>query len=265
MPNWVKNKIIVGSNKLGKELIKKYTILDEYDEVEFDFNKVIPMPKELQIEFSSKSNRALCLYLTKINPLVPYYGDKKNKLNEKEFINLTNKVKEKTMGIEFSVLNLAEIEESIEEYGEDGLLSLGKAQIDNITKYGAINWYDWAIDNWGTKWNANHFKSLEDEKILTFETAWDPAIPVFLEMSRQNPDIKFAFLYADESIGSHVGYVLAKAGNIDYKGTFEDYSVDAYKLAFDLWDCADEYVYDEESGTYIYKEDSEESEKDLIN
>lgn len=265
MPNWIKNKIIVGSNKLGKELIKKYTILDEYDEVEFDFNKVIPMPKELQIEFSSKSNRGLCLYLTKINPLVPYYGNKENKLNEKEFVNLTNKVKEKTIGIEFSVLNQTEIEESIEKYGEDDLLSLGKAQIDNIAKYGAINWYDWAIDNWGTKWNSNHFESFEDNKILTFETAWDPAIPVFLEMSRQNPDIKFAFLYADESIGSHVGYILAKAGHIDFEGTFEDYSVDAYKLSFDLWGCADEYEYDQELGTYVFKEDSEESEESFIN
>ena len=76
----------------------------------------------------------------------------------------------------------------------------------------------------------------------------------YLNVYKQNPDIKFGFLYSDEAIGSHVGYLLLKAGHIDFEGTFEDYTVDAYKLAFDLWGCEEDYEYSEKLETYVYKE-----------
>ena len=42
-------------------------------------------------------------------------------------------------------------------------------------KYGADNWYDWSINNWGTKWNACNTEVELNENVLnyTFETAWD--------------------------------------------------------------------------------------------
>ena len=42
-------------------------------------------------------------------------------------------------------------------------------------KYGADNWYDWSIDNWGTKWNAiRTCVELNDGSLYyTFDTAWD--------------------------------------------------------------------------------------------
>jgi len=32
-----------------------------------------------------------------------------------------------------------------------------------MKKYGALNWYDWNVKNWGTKWNANNQASLDIE------------------------------------------------------------------------------------------------------
>ena len=42
-------------------------------------------------------------------------------------------------------------------------------------KYGADNWYDWSINNWGTKWNACNTEVELNENVLnySFETAWD--------------------------------------------------------------------------------------------
>ncbi len=258
MPNWVKNKIIVGNSKYGKELIDKYVALnEETDKVEFDFNKVVKMPEELKIEYSSRSDKALRLYVAYINPSVTNYGKKEDKISEKDFTDLMCLLKEKAITFSSTPsfgLESSEIYTLIDENSEVDLLKLGKQLVLNIQKYGVLNWYDWSINNWGTKWNADNFMSLDDDKVLTFETAWDPAVPVVVEMSKQNPNIRFAFLYADEAIGEHVGFILMKSGQIDYKGTFKDYSVDAFELAFDLWDCADCYEYSEVEGTYVYKE-----------
>ena len=43
-------------------------------------------------------------------------------------------------------------------------------------KYGASNWYDWSIHNWGCKWNAcggTDIEEVGDDKVrLSFETPW---------------------------------------------------------------------------------------------
>ena len=42
-------------------------------------------------------------------------------------------------------------------------------------KYGKNNWYDWSIENWGTKWNSVGTRvELKDGSLYyTFDTAWD--------------------------------------------------------------------------------------------
>lgn len=264
MPNWIKNRIITGSRDLTDKLIKKYGTFEasgETESVQFDFNKVIPMPKDLQIEFSSRSDNALILYLTKVSPYVDYYGNDKDKFSFDEFNDIKNNISKHMMFSHNLTFSEDALPQMLDKYNneEKCMLELGKTQVNNIIKYNALNWYEWSINNWGTKWNSDSLEVDENKQSLTFETAWDPAIPVFLEITKQNPTKRFAFLYADEAIGSHVGYVLASNGKIDYKGTFEDYSVDAYKLSFDLWDCADEYKYDSNMNTYVYKDELVES------
>ncbi len=260
MPNFVKNKILVGRSEYGRRLIDKYCTYDnESGRLDFDFNKVIKMPEDLQIEFSSRSDQALCLYLTKINPEVDYYGEKKDKITKTAYGKLMKELSKKTLMNHDFTLSAEDIKKLLSKYNEKDsekkLLDLGEKQIRNLENYDAINWYEWAINNWGTKWNASDFETSDDDKSLTFDTAWDPSVEIMLEISRQNPDIRFGYLYSDEAIGSHVGYMLVQAGRIDFKGTFEDYSYDAYRLAFDLWDCSDDYEYDEKMNTFVPKEE----------
>lgn len=263
MPNYVKNKIIVGRKDYIKRLTDKYCELNsDTNELEFDFNKVIQMPKDLQIEFSSKSDEALCLYLTRINPNVLYYGTNEDKISDTRYQELIKKLTEKLLMNHDFTLKEASIAKLLNKYHEDELLELGNKQVSNLKEYGAINWYEWSINNWGTKWNASNFEVLDDYTAICFETAWNPAIPVVLEISRQNPNIKFAYLYSDEAIGSHVGYMLMHSGKVDFKGEFDDFTFDAYKLAFDLWGCEDDYIFDERINNFILKD---EKSKDEVN
>jgi len=59
-------------------------------------------------------------------------------------------------------------------------------------KYGADNWYDWCIYNWGTKWGC--YDSQIDDGVYDFVTAWCPPNDrVFEALAKDIPDFVFTF------------------------------------------------------------------------
>lgn len=72
-----------------------------------------------------------------------------------------------------------------------------------IEKYKAVNWYDWAIRNWGTKWNAYDFAGL-DEDYCEFYTAWTPPTELIRTLSEITGK-KFTLYYYGEGY-EFVGY-----------------------------------------------------------
>jgi len=55
-----------------------------------------------------------------------------------------------------------------------------------MVKYGARDWYDWARQNWGTKWGAYDvelLKESEDQLFYQFHTAWSPPTPVYEKLT----------------------------------------------------------------------------------
>ena len=80
-----------------------------------------------------------------------------------------------------------------------------KWQVDHsqelIEKYGADNWYDWAIAHWGTKWDVTSSHHCELDLInldkrswmlsIEFESAWSPpenAIEYFVQYALKHVD-----------------------------------------------------------------------------
>ena len=70
-------------------------------------------------------------------------------------------------------------------------------------------WYDWNINNWGTKWEINkgscdHLDETSFE--CEFETAWSPAEGIFYALQEKFPDVKCTWFY-DEPGMEFAGYL----------------------------------------------------------
>jgi hypothetical protein len=63
------------------------------------------------------------------------------------------------------------------------------------------NILDWAIEKWGTKWDASEIKynkTSDLESICFFATPWSPPLFVLEELARQNPEIEFTLEFEEE-------------------------------------------------------------------
>jgi hypothetical protein len=90
----------------------------------------------------------------------------------------------------------------------------GELSSEDEQKYpGDLNWYDWSINHWGTKWNAYETVIIDDDK-LSFQTAWSAPWPIFEEWSRQCPEEVMTIAFADEDLGSNLGMFQMKDGVI---------------------------------------------------
>lgn len=81
------------------------------------------------------------------------------------------------------------------------LEELGDAYINNIKQYGYVTWYEWSINNWGTKWDVyEDFKC--NERTMIFETAWSIPEPIFKKLSEEFPNDFIEIEFADEDVYS---------------------------------------------------------------
>ena len=75
----------------------------------------------------------------------------------------------------------------------------GTERKDFIKKYGHSDWYGWANDNWGTKWDIHEFYGFDrkDESTITFgfDTAWAPALTAFETWLANNDDCSVICTY----------------------------------------------------------------------
>jgi hypothetical protein len=94
------------------------------------------------------------------------------------------------------------------------------------------NWYDWNLDNWGTKWDACNmnppaFTDHGDgtaELVLIFDTAWSPAMPIFQHLLELGLSVTAE--YEDEGLifagrfenGDDISYDIVECECIDEGG-----------------------------------------------
>ena len=75
-----------------------------------------------------------------------------------------------------------------------------------MKKYGYSNWYDWAVDNWSTKWDIHEFHGVErwdgiefeegtGKITFGFESAWAPPIGAYDKFIDENPDVSIRATY----------------------------------------------------------------------
>jgi len=71
----------------------------------------------------------------------------------------------------------------------------GSENKEMIKKYGHSDWYGWATDNWGTKWDINEFYGVDRQEIsddestisFAFSSAWAPPTGAYQEFVDKHP------------------------------------------------------------------------------
>ncbi len=197
MPNWVKT-VVKTSPDVLKEIKEKY-----FNTEGLDFNKVIPMPEDLKVKAGSSGMTGLIILHFK-----SYEEEQKQKINA---------VYRAFNGFNRDIYLDPRYMDIIKKYYEDTSkfkedIELGEKYLDNYCKYGYSNWYDWCIDNWGTKWNCDDFKVGKD--MMIYVTAWDFADKIILKLSKEFPDAVFECKYSNEDYGSASGIVEIKNGEL---------------------------------------------------
>ena len=70
--------------------------------------------------------------------------------------------------------------------------------------HGYDNWYDWSVDNWGTKWDVNCQSTQKDSSSQVkyyFDSAWCPPEGIYHYLQDMFPDIEIAWFYKVEDLG----------------------------------------------------------------
>lgn len=91
---------------------------------------------------------------------------------------------------------------------EDTISPSIKPNKELIDKYGYDNWYDWKLNNWGTKWDAYEHSSLIEKSNnyleQSFNTAWCPPqkfkeyLDKYIDDKYPDEYIKISWLWHDE-------------------------------------------------------------------
>jgi hypothetical protein len=170
MPNHVTTIMRVKSRtKEVFDFIKSPDTKPEDERLEIDFDTLIPMPPELHITSDG--------FVMQIR---------------NQFMNPS----------------LRDVLKDLKKANEETVDNFCRA-IKNNWKYGAPDWYEWAIENWGTKWNAYSIE-VRSEDTIKFETAWSHPTKVIHALSKKFPDVEFELQYADEDIGANLGHYTIK-------------------------------------------------------
>ncbi len=134
--------------------------------------------------------------------------------------------------------------------------NLGMAERE---KYGEDNWYDWSVENWGTKWNASDAvpsSVVPNEYEYYMDTAWSFPTPIIEKLSEFciEHEVSFEGAYADEDCGSNTGRFVGgyeiKQVQISYN---ENCTSEAYKTYIDIRG-ASLCIGQTESGEYTHYE-----------
>lgn len=101
----------------------------------------------------------------------------------------------------------------------------------------SCDWYEWSINNWGTKWTAYGYDKNTDyskNENLWFQTAWSAPHPVIEKLAQTYPEISFKHEWADEDLGMNCGKREYSGGEI-----IDEYipeGIRATEFALEVWD-----------------------------
>ena len=168
MPNWCSNEVAITGSAEDIKVLHK--LLGD----KMDFNKIIPMPEEL--------------HGTKSPTTILSQEDYDKAVAERMVI----QAKEEKTVHDNMVLNCG--------------IGITQEMSDTLVeKYGFNNWYEWSVNNWGTKWNIGNDEGQGDwgdtSVHFTFYTAWSPPEPIYNALAEKYPNLDIDWNYEEEGMG----------------------------------------------------------------
>jgi hypothetical protein len=198
MPNWINNRLYVKNTGPEFDLLKAL-----FREGGLPFSKFCPMPVELvcgvdDIEILIEKSR-------KIRQRREYWNPKANKvigkLNSLGFniplLKDLNYLDFAEMFLQEPVKRKTSLQQTITNWRTH------RRENRNFKKFGAKNWDEWCLNNWGTKLDASDIQVIysgEDEFCVEFYTAWHPPSGIYKKLGLDFPNcILMTFAWSIES------------------------------------------------------------------
>ena len=210
MPNWITNNVtIIADEKLLAKIRKELKSGDR----DFDFNKISPIPKELE---------------GTISPI--------KIISQEEFVEQEERISK------------GDLTDSEKKFGVSRGIT-EKMKKNFIKRFGYADWYSWKLNEWGTKWNSSEVCWNDSSDHVSFSTAWSTPFPIFEKLSKKYPEARFEVEYSDEDFGYNVGtYTLVGGVEVEVNVP-EGGSREAIELAMvvqyggiDEYDFCDEFL-----------------------
>ena len=175
------------------------------DDQEFDFDKIVPMPKPLGEVHAGAGDQGVVVYM--LDKMTKSYDDLTK--SEKELLKKCVKNMFDKDWVQTVVDRIKQSNPTEEQL--DNLYEVGKTYVNNYLTYGHLDWYTWSIENWGTKWNACDVSAGADyDSVLRYEfnTAWSMPYEIYMALSREFPSIRIKVTFADEDMwGGNCGEI----------------------------------------------------------
>jgi hypothetical protein len=211
MPNHVSHRIVCSGTSTDVAAFKELMVVESLTQkpswwndnrdftpspvVEFDFNRIIPMPEEINDNRSAglSDDDSIIVCVAEGAP-IPTEG-----LSGIFFPLTWDRIKKELGHTEASLSSDQDIAlEYLRLHPEKE--AAGRKAIELIKKYGFSDWYSWSIAHWGTKWNSYNFLEVRDHASFEFmfNTAWSPPIPVLDAVAQKFPDLSFDIKWFDE-------------------------------------------------------------------
>jgi hypothetical protein len=137
-------------------------------------------------------------------------------------------------------------------------IELEAQEKSNLAKYGVANWYDFCVNNWGTKWDIDPYDP-EDVVIVDnciefgFDSAWAPPTGIYAELVEQGFEVEAT--YYEPGMGYVGRWYMGDDDCIEYGG-------ETSKTVRDLIgeELDDEYCISESMAEW--EEDNEDEDAD---
>lgn len=182
-----------------------------------DFNKIIPMPAGLE----ANPHSGIQIWIEICTGQVDF----KDAGDSQSFDGLMGSMKK------VAAIRALTEGKSVKQFSDEEF-ELFIQGVKNYRQYGFMSWYEWSIQNWGTKWNSSDCEKIS-ENTFDFITAWSGVPNIIETMSKECPSVKIVYKYSDEDTGHNCGIGEYQNGELYFR-RLEGGSKEAYDMAFEL-------------------------------